>query len=101
MRSYISRTLPPAVQSIFESPPGTTYEELVRRAIFELNRISNPEVQSEAGVYLLRYLEGRGDSYQRDLVEQALKVMEKFPHFPRPRAAVALRALNNLAKKAA
>ncbi|MCA9790602.1 MAG: hypothetical protein KC910_02355 [Candidatus Eremiobacteraeota bacterium] len=97
MKSYATGTLPPTIQSIFESPPGTTFGQIAQRAVFELERIASPEVQSEAGAYLLRFLQGRGDSYQQDFVEQALQVMEKFPHFPRPRAKVALRALTKLA----
>ncbi len=98
MKSYVTRTLPPSIQSIFEAPPGTTLGQLAKRAVFEMERIASPEVQSEAGSYLLKFLQGRGDSYQQDFVEQALKAMEKFPHFPRPRARIALRALTKLAE---
>lgn len=101
MKCYTTGTLPPAIQSIFEAPPGITFEQLAHQAVDELQKIKSPDVQSEAATYILRFLQQRGDRSQQNLVEQALKVMDKFPHFPRPRAAVALRALASLTTRAA
>lgn len=98
MKSYVTSTLPPAIQSIFEAPPGITFEQLAGQAVDELQKVKSPAVQSEAAVYILKFLQGRGDRAQQELVEQALRVMDKFPHFPRPRAAVALKALGGLTR---
>ena len=56
------------------------------------------EEQSQAGAFVLAQARDLGDSRTREMAERALEVMEKFPHFPRPRAAVVMRALESLAK---
>lgn len=54
--------------------------------------------QSQVAEVVLRQALQEGSKKTRDLASQALEVMAKFPNFPRPRAAVGLRALDSLIK---
>lgn len=101
MKIYVPRTLPPSIQSVFEAPPSASFLSLVEKALFEMNRLTSADVQSEAGIQLLRFLQNRGNSYHQDLVDQALGTMNRFPNFARPRARIALKALHRLSEMAA
>ncbi|MBI3929456.1 MAG: hypothetical protein HY319_28180 [Armatimonadetes bacterium] len=100
MLSYFTDELPPAIQSVIQSPAGTTFEQIANQAVSALTMLDSPDVQSTAGQSVLVFLQGRGDSRQQEFVDRALQVMDKFPNYPRPRAAVALQALKTLAQKA-
>lgn len=57
-----------------------------------------PEEQSQVGAQALGQAVQFGDPKVIELANKALLVMEKFPHFPRPRAAVVVRALESLSR---
>lgn len=88
----------PKLQTLLQAPASVPSQQLAADAVSEINRLNTPEDQSLAGLAVLKVLKSRGDAGVQDFVERALEVMQKFPNFARPRAAVALRALNALAK---
>ena len=77
---------------------GSALRQLAGEALTNLRGLSAEE-QSAAGAYVLGQARQYGDEKARELADRALQVMEKFPHFPRPRAAVIMRALESLAKE--
>jgi hypothetical protein len=81
-----------------ENSESPSLHHLAGEALLRLRGLS-PEEQSQGGVYVLNHARQSGDEKTRDLAERALLVMEKFPNFPRPRAAVVMRALETIAKE--
>ena len=77
---------------------STSVSRMAGEALRNLRGLSAEE-QSEAGAFVLGQARQYGDEKARDLADRALQVMEKFPHFPRPRAAVIMKALESLAKE--
>lgn len=98
LESIFLARLPTPIRELFRSPSGTTLQEFARHAVCRLEEIEDDQARSHAGRCLLHFLRGRGDSGQRSVVERALAVMDRFPHYPRPRAEVARRALHILAE---
>lgn len=96
MLSLVARL--PKLQFLLQAPATVPSQQLAADAVSEITQLPTPEDQSLAGLAVLKALKVRGDAGVQDFVERALEVMQKFPHFARPRAAVALRALNALAK---
>ena len=88
----------PQLQTLLQAPASLSSQRLAADAVSEISRLTTPEDQSLAGLAVLKALKARGDAGVQDFVERALEVMQKFPHFARPRAAVALRALSALSK---
>ncbi len=76
---------------------ASALRQMAGDALTQIRGLSAEE-QCEAGAYMLGQARQFGDDQIRDFADRALQVMEKFPHFPRPRAAVAMRALESLAK---
>lgn len=76
-----------------------SFDQLARVAYQCVQGLESSEAQSAAGHSVLRRLRDLADEGQRQFVERALEVMGKFPHFARPRAAVALQALKSLANE--
>ena len=76
-----------------------SFDQLARVAYQCVQRLDSSEAQSAAGHSVLRRLRELADESQGQFVERALEVMAKFPHFARPRAAVALQALKSLANE--
>lgn len=65
-------------------------------ALTHLERFSDSGQKAEIGRQLLTNI-SLGDCAEASEAVKALEVMEKFPHYPRPRAAVAMAALKGLA----
>ena len=97
MTAIPAHGLPPGIRNLVASPPGSSLGELALRAAAHLTGIQDDVARSQEAWQLLVFLQGRGDSTQRQLLSRALMVMERFPHYPRPRAEVARRALEALA----
>ncbi len=68
-----------------------------KQALESLKGLS-PDEQSQYGAQALGKAIDFGDVRATELASKALQVMEKFPHFPRPRAAVVMRALETLSR---
>lgn len=98
MDALFTQNLPTGIRDIFTAPAGTSLAELARLAAAQLTGIQDDVVRSRAGKYVLTFLQGRAENGQREVVSRALDVMEKFPHYPRPRAEIARRALELLAQ---
>lgn len=98
MDALFTQNLPTGIRDIFAAPTGTSFADLARRAAASLTGIQDDVVRSRAGQHVLTFLQGRGDDGQREVVSRALQVMERFPHYPRPRAEIARRALEMLAQ---
>ncbi len=85
------------VLDLIASPPGTSLPDLATRAQAALQEIPDDSARSRAAQCLLVFLQGRAAEGQRQTVAHALRIMARFPHYPRPRAEVARRALECLA----
>ncbi|HXE71047.1 MAG TPA: hypothetical protein VNO81_00175 [Candidatus Nitrosotenuis sp.] len=96
MEAMFYHNLPAALGDVFRAPAGTSVQQLARVAAERLEAIENDSERSLAGRTVLNFILGRVDNGQKDVVERALAVMDRFPHFPRPRAEVARRALHML-----
>lgn len=69
---------------------------LARQALDRITGL-DPDLQSNLGATMLRELRDRVGSDQQDLIDRAFGVLAKFPHYARPRAAVIMKTLQNLA----
>lgn len=98
MDALFTQSLPRGIRDIFMAPAGTSLADLARLAAAQLTSIQDDVLRSRAGTHVLTFLQGRADNGQREVVCRALQVMEKFPHYPRPRAEIARRALELLAQ---
>ena len=92
-----SQTVPSEVNRLLQEAEDLPLAELAGKAAVMVATLQGAETQSQAGFAVLTHLRPRCDEGQRDLVDRALEVMHKFPHFPRPRAAVLMKALKKLA----
>lgn len=97
MDALFTHSLPTGIRDIFAAPPGTSLSDLAGLAAAHLVAIQDDVLRSKAARHVLTFLQGRGDADQREMVSRALQVMDRFPHYPRPRAEVARRALVALA----
>lgn len=98
MDAMFTQSLPTGIRDIFKAPAGTSLADLARCAAAQLTSIQDDVLRSRAGMYVLTFLQGRAENGQAEVVSRALQVMEKFPHYPRPRAEIARRALELLAE---
>jgi len=97
MEALFTHGMPRGVVELITSPPGTSLRDLAGRAQAALTEMTDDSARSRAGQCLLVFLQGRTEGHQRQTVVRALQVMARFPHYPRPRAEVARRALECLA----
>lgn len=74
--------------------------EVVAYAIEHIERLPDAERRAEIGGQLLRHI-AAGQDPNAAAAAKALQVMEHFPHFARPRAAVALAALQGFCSQKA
>jgi hypothetical protein len=84
--------LPEELIYLMESVASLPAAEVAACALSHLERFSDSLQKAEIAA---------GGSALAGEAAQALEVMSKFPHYPRPRAAVAMAALKGLAAKAA
>ncbi|MEW6278867.1 MAG: hypothetical protein AB1758_09610 [Candidatus Eremiobacterota bacterium] len=96
MDTLLLGTLPTDLQQLLRG--GAALNQVAGQAARFLEKLPNAEEQAALGKAILRALIDRADAAQRTMVERALEVMDKFPHFPRPRAAVVRQALKSLAQ---
>ncbi len=92
--------LPEELIYLMESVTNLPAAEVASCALAHLERFCDSGQKAEIGRQLLINIaagtcDGAGEA------AKALDVMAKFPHYPRPRAAVAMAALKGLASKAA
>ena len=93
----MTHTVPSEVSQLLKETEGLPLQELAGKAATVVATLSGAETQSQAGFAVLTHIRPRCDEAQGALVDRALEVMNKFPHFPRPRAAVLMKALKKLA----
>ncbi|MGE0494586.1 MAG: hypothetical protein AB7S38_35580 [Vulcanimicrobiota bacterium] len=96
MDSFLAAGLPPELASLLADVQQEEPAEVARRTITLIGKTPSPDQQAEIGRHALNFLKPRLEPSQIETVERALEVMDKFPHFPRPRAGVALKALKAL-----
>ncbi|GMU56293.1 MAG: hypothetical protein AMXMBFR33_54390 [Candidatus Xenobia bacterium] len=77
---------------------GASAKQLATYGVRVVEQLTNADEQSAVGRVVLRALLDRADAGQRSIAERALEVMDKFPSYPRPRAAVVRAALKSLAQ---
>lgn len=99
MDSFIAAGVPEEVAELIKTAGDVPVADLARRAAQVVAAIDGAEAQSNAGRCMLNYLRPRADESQITLIDRALEVLDKFPNFPRPRAAVIRRALETLGKQ--
>jgi hypothetical protein len=92
--------LPEELIYLMESVASLPAAEVAACALSHLERFSDSLQKAEIGRQLLANIAAGGSALAGEAA-QALEVMSKFPHYPRPRAAVAMAALKGLAAKAA
>lgn len=97
MDGLFTHNLPAGIRDLVGAPAGSSLSELAHQAMVCLTGIQDDVARSKAARHVLTFLHGRGDLDQREVVARALEVMDRFPHYPRPRAEIARRALEMLA----
>ena len=100
MTAAPSFCLPEELVYLLESVEQLPAAEVANCALPHLERFSDAHQKAEIGAQLL-YNISEGCTSAATEAAKALEVMAKFPHYPRPRAAVAIAALKGLAKKVA
>lgn len=90
--------LPEELVYLLESVENLPAEEIAYCALPHLERFSDAAQKAEIGFQLLNNI-SRSACPAAAEATKALAVMAKFPHYPRPRAAVAMAALKGLAGK--
>lgn len=91
---YLPEELIYLLESVNRLPAG----EIAACALPHLERFSDSQQKAEIGFQLLENISLSHGNEACD-AQKALEVMAKFPHYPRPRAAVAMAALRGLASK--
>lgn len=100
MTAAPSFCLPEELVYLLESVDQLPAPEVANCALPHLERFSDAHQKAEIGAQLLHNI-SEGTDLCAPEAAKALEVMAKFPHYPRPRAAVAMAALKGLAKKVA
>ena len=90
--------LPEELIYLLESVNRLSAGEVAACALPHLERFSDSVQKAEIGHQLLQNI-SQSPSSRAEEAQKALEVMAKFPHYPRPRAAVAMAALRGLAAK--
>jgi hypothetical protein len=90
--------LPEELVYLLETVHCLPASEVANCALPHLERFPDPQQKAEIGAQLLTNI-SQGLSDAAPEAAKALEVMAKFPHYPRPRAAVAIAALKGLASK--
>lgn len=90
--------LPEELVYLLESVHNLPAAEVAFCALRHLELFSDAQQKAEIGHQLLSNI-SLSDSDAAQEATKALSVMAKFPHYPRPRAAVAMAALKGLATK--
>ena len=98
MTAAPSLHLPEELIYLLESVTKLSAADVASCALSHLERFSDSNQKAEIGRQLLTGI-SLGDCPQAPEASKALEVMDKFPHYPRPRAAVAMAALKGLANK--
>ncbi len=98
MTAAPSLHLPEELIYLLESVNKLSAADVASCALSHLERFSDSNQKAEIGRQLLTGI-SLGTCPQAPEASKALEVMEKFPNFPRPRAAVAMAALKGLASK--
>ena len=93
---YLPEELVYLLESVHQLPAA----EVAHCALPHLERFSDAQQKADIGAQLLTNI-SNGSSACAGEAAKALEVMAKFPHYPRPRAAVAIAALKGLASKTA
>ena len=88
--------LPEELVYLLESVNTLPAEEVAFCALPHLERFSDAQQKADIGAQLLANISESGTPAAAEAAK-ALAVMAKFPHYPRPRAAVAMAALKALA----
>ena len=91
--------LPEELVYLLEAVDQLPAAEVAHCALHHLERFSDAGQKAEIGAQLLTNISD-GDSKAAPEAAKALEVMAKFPHYARPRAAVAMAALKGLAAAA-
>ena len=92
--------LPEELVYLLESVQTLPAEDVAFCALPHLERFSDAAQKAEIGAQLLTNI-SNGNCAAAAEASKALAVMDKFPHYPRPRAAVAIAALKGLAGRKA
>lgn len=98
MTAAPSLHLPEELVYLLESVNELSAADVAACALTHLERFSDSGQKAEIGRQLLTNI-SLGSCSQAGEAIKALEVMDKFPHYPRPRAAVAMAALKGLASK--
>lgn len=98
MTAAPSFCLPEELTYLLESVAQLPAADVAATALPHLERFSDSQQKAEIGRQLLTQISRHGCEHAPD-AEKALEVMNRFPHYPRPRAAVAMAALKGLASK--
>jgi hypothetical protein len=98
MTAAPSVNLPEELIYLLESVTNLPASEVASCALAHLERFSDSMQKAEIGRQLLANI-STGSCALAAEAAKALEVMGKFPHYPRPRAAVAMAALKGLAAK--
>lgn len=93
----MTHTIPSRIKEFLSEYGELPVQEMAGKAAVLVATLDGAETQSQAGFAVLTHLRPACDESQGVLVDRALEVMNKFPHFPRPRAAVLMKALKKLA----
>lgn len=96
MTAAPSLHLPEELLYLLDSVASLPVSEVASCALTHLERLSDALQKAEIGHQLLASI-SEGSSAMATEASKALEVMARFPHYPRPRAAVAVAALKSLA----
>lgn len=88
---YLPEELVYLLESVHQLPAA----EVASCALTHLERFPDAHQKAEIGAQLLANI-SQGCCKEAPQAAKALEVMAKFPHYPRPRAAVAIAALKGM-----
>lgn len=88
--------LPEELVYLLESVHHLPAADVAHCALPHLERFADAQQKADIGQQLLTNI-SQGNATEAAEAAKALEVMAKFPHYPRPRAAVAIAALKGLA----
>ncbi len=100
MTAAPSYYLPDELVYLLEGVENLPAAEVAACALPLLERFSDSQQKADIGGQLLRGISQMGTVEAGEALK-ALEVMERFPSYPRPRAAVAIAALRGLASQKA
>lgn len=84
-------------EQLLKEPTSGEIHLFVLQACEALDAVASVRHKATLGGKLVRRVEMEADSELKETMQRALEAFEKFPHFPKAQAAIAVKALRKAA----